>query len=203
MAKIEKFKKGECFLINGIPITSNKPELNQTLVYDSVINQWVFKTSSGDVQGPTGPTGPTGVIGPTGPTGPTNNIGYTQILPFNFRVANTTQTDDWNFLISCSDSDFILVGGVGEYKQFISEIEPFQNVLVGFNDILTYVLNPQYSTRTGGSSEKWSLWFIKNNDWSIRYLLEIKINFVPYSTSINDYTKHNVLGTFTTINVPF
>jgi len=82
MSRIEKNpQNNNCVLINNIPITSGSPGPNQTLVYDSSINQWVFETGGGGVTGPLGPSGPTGPTGPggsatnTGATGPTGSTG--------------------------------------------------------------------------------------------------------------------------------
>ena len=69
--------------ISDIPIESGTPENNQSLVYKSNLNQFVYEQISGVTgptwaTGPTGPTGPTGAtgdIGPTGPTGPTGATG--------------------------------------------------------------------------------------------------------------------------------
>ena len=62
--------------LNNIPIQYGTPESTQTLIYDSVANQWVYGYGGGGGdRGPTGPTGGVGSTGPTGRTGPTGGVG--------------------------------------------------------------------------------------------------------------------------------
>jgi hypothetical protein len=57
-------------LINYIPIQSESPNDNDSILYNKSVNQWKFGPGGGG-SGETGPTGPSGgPIGPTGPTGP-------------------------------------------------------------------------------------------------------------------------------------
>jgi hypothetical protein len=82
MSKLELEKSFTTALaLNNIPITSDIPSPNDTLIYDTSLNQWTFgpagSASNTGATGPTGRTGPTGLngsasnTGATGPTGPT------------------------------------------------------------------------------------------------------------------------------------
>jgi len=69
-----------CLSLNNIPIQSGIPELGQSLIYDSNVNQWVYGSGGGGASGFTGPTGAAGFTGPTGAagfTGPTGAAGFT------------------------------------------------------------------------------------------------------------------------------
>jgi len=63
--------------LNNIPIQYGTPESTQTLIYDSVANQWVYGYGGGG--GDRGPTGPTGGVGSTGPTGSVGSTGPTGV----------------------------------------------------------------------------------------------------------------------------
>ncbi|MDB4413479.1 hypothetical protein N9189_03030, partial [Pirellulaceae bacterium] len=68
----------------SIPLSTSTVADGQTLVFDSITNEWIYASLLGST-GPAGPTGYagytgyTGYTGPsiTGPTGPTGYAGYT------------------------------------------------------------------------------------------------------------------------------
>ena len=65
------------------PITTNKPNDGDFIIYNSDNRQWEFDSIDSGISptGPTGPTGPMGlsVTGPTGPTGSTGPTGPTGV----------------------------------------------------------------------------------------------------------------------------
>jgi hypothetical protein len=130
MSKIESTNFfPNALLLNNIPITSETPTANDTLVYNTGLNQWSFgpagsATNTG-ATGSTGPTGPTGVAGsasntgatgPTGFTGVTGSTGPTGSAPqtpfsltrsnIGYNILSTATMPYYPFAISSTDTNF-------------------------------------------------------------------------------------------------
>lgn len=183
MSKIENNSENiNGIVLDSIPIASTPPSDGQMLTYNAASRQWINTDVSS--QG-----GGSSVAG-----------------PFSFQVVNLTQTDDWNFFLSCADSSYVLLGGYctffnnGSSLPTVSIAKTFQQVTTTPQDILTYVASPTYTTRPGKSSERWVLWFYKDGTlWTVKYKLEIWVTFLPYGAVATDFEKHCVYGTFTAV----
>jgi len=96
MSKLELEKSFTTALsLNNIPITSDIPSPNDTLIYDTSLNQWTF--------GPAGSASNTGATGPTGPSGPV-------LTPFDFATLTSG--------VECITGSYLLNiarGGVSYY----------------------------------------------------------------------------------------